>query len=90
MRAQLRMNRRTTIALALALLATAATVAGSPAAAATRVARAHQFVPHELIVKRDGQPTPRTRVLPAGVGVREAVATRPSTTRRRTSSPPRR
>ena len=74
MRAQLRMNRRTTIALALALLATAATVAGSPAAAATRVARAHRFVPHELIVKRDGQPTPRTRELPAGVGVREAVA----------------
>jgi len=74
MRAQLRMNRRTTIALAIALLSTAAAVAGSPAAAATRVERARAFVPHELIVKRDGQRTPRTRELPDGVGVREAVA----------------
>jgi serine protease len=68
------MNRRTTIALAFALLATAATVAGSPAPAATRVDEARPFVPHELIVKRDGQRMPRTRELPAGVGVREAVA----------------
>jgi serine protease len=74
MRAQLRMNRRTTIALVIALLAAAA-VAGPPAAAATRVERARTFVPHELIVKRDGQRMPRTRELPAGVGVREAVAT---------------
>jgi serine protease len=74
MRAQLRMNRRTTITLAIALLITAAAVAGSPAAAATRVERARAFVPHELIVKRDGQRMPRTRELPEGVGVREAVA----------------
>ena len=74
MRAQLRMNRRTTIALAIALLSTAAAVAGSPAAGATRVERARPFGPHELIVKRDGQRKPRTRELPDGVGVREAVA----------------
>ena len=74
MRAQLRMNRRTTIALAIALLVTAAAVAGSPAAAATGVERARSFVPHELIVKREGQRMPRTRELPGGVGVREAVA----------------
>jgi serine protease len=74
MRAQLRMNRRTTIALAIALLFTAATVAGTSAAAATRVEGARAFAPHELIVKRDGRRMPRTRELPDGVGVREAVA----------------
>src|SRR4051794_7099513 len=73
MRAQLRMNRRSTIALAIALLLTAAAVAGSSAAAATGVERARGFVPHELIVKRDGRSAPRTRELPPGVGVREAV-----------------
>jgi serine protease len=67
------MNRRTTIALAIALLATAAAVAGSSASAATRVDRARPFVPHELIVKRDGERLPRTRELPDGVGVRQAV-----------------
>jgi len=68
------MNRPSTIALATALLATAAAVAGSPAAAATRVERARQLVPDELIVKRDGQSAPRTRELPEGVDVRDAVA----------------
>src|SRR4051812_17923659 len=68
------MNRRTTIALAIALLATATAVAGSSASATTRVDRARPFVPHELIVKRDGERLPRTRELPDGVGVRQAVA----------------
>jgi serine protease len=67
------MNRRATIALFLALLAASA-VAGSPAAAEkAAVGPAHAFVPHELIVKLAGQRAPRTRELPAGIGVREAA-----------------
>jgi serine protease len=68
------MNRCLTIALALALLAACA-VAGSSAAATSRigVGPAREFVPHELIVKLDGERAPRTRELPDGVGVREAA-----------------
>jgi serine protease len=73
MRARLRMNKRLTIFLGLALL-TANAVVGSSAAAATRVERARAFVPHELIVKLDGERSAHTHGLPAGVGVREAAA----------------
>src|SRR5215213_2526611 len=73
MRAQLRMNRRSTISFAVALLA-ATVAAGSHASAATRVAGALSFAHRELIVKLDGQRVPRTRELPPGVGIREALA----------------
>src|SRR5215204_1617815 len=68
MRAQLRMNRRSTISFAVALLA--ATVA----AGSTRVDGVQSFSTRELIVKREGQRVPRTRELPPGLGVREALA----------------
>jgi serine protease len=67
------MKSRSTIAFAVALLAASAAV-GSPAAAVTRVDRAHPFVPHELIVKLDGQRAPRTRQLLSGTSVHEALA----------------
>jgi serine protease len=67
------MTRRSAIALLLALLAACAAV-GSPAAAATRVGAAREFVPHQLIVKLAGRRAASTRELPAGVGVRAATA----------------
>jgi len=73
MRAQLEMNRRSTIALFLALLVASA-AAGSSAPAETRVGRARHFVPHELIVKLSGQRVAHTQELPGGIGVREAAA----------------
>src|SRR4029078_8915473 len=88
MRAQLRMNRRTTIALAIALLATATAVARSPAAAATRVDRGREVVhaqarrtsdarecaPYALTARRAGGGMPRAGELAGGAGVRVAVA----------------
>ncbi len=66
------MTRRSAIALLLALLAACAAV-GSPAAAATRVGQAREFVPHQLIVKLAGRRAASTQELPAGVGVRAAA-----------------
>jgi serine protease len=67
------MTRRSTIALALALLA-AGVAAGSSAAASPRVAAAREFAPHQLIVKLAGRRAASTRELPAGGGVRAAAA----------------
>ena len=67
------MTRRSAIALLLALLAACA-AAGSPAAAATRVGAAREFVTHQLIVKLADRRAASTRELPAGVGVRATAA----------------
>ncbi len=67
------MKRSFPTALAVALLS--ATVATATSSAATQVASAREFVPHELIVKFDGDRTGRTRQLPAGIGVRDATRT---------------
>ena len=66
------MKRSLTIAFAAALLA--ASSAASAAHGAIGVGPARQFVPHEVIVKYDGERFAKTRELPAGVGVREATA----------------
>jgi serine protease len=65
------MTRSLPTALAIALLAALTTAATS--AAATRVDRAREFAPHQLIVRFDGERFGRARELAAGVGVRQAA-----------------
>jgi serine protease len=59
----------------LLILATVALLAlgAGPAAAATGISPARQFVPRQVIVKFDGQRRARTLALPPGTGVREAA-----------------
>jgi serine protease len=67
------MNRRIPIAVVAPLLAMLA-FAEAPADAATAVASAHGFAPHQLVVKFAGASSARTLRLPPTVGVREATA----------------
>lgn len=64
------MTRRLPILAMTILLAAAAT---TPAPAATGIAPARAFVPHEVVVKLEGQRGGRAIELPAGVGVRAAT-----------------
>jgi serine protease len=66
------MMRSLPISAAFALLATAIAVA--PAAAATGISPAREFVPHEIVVKLRGAGRERTVRLRKGVGVRAAAA----------------
>ncbi len=65
------MSPRLTTLAALAVLG-AGTVQGQ-AAAATAISPARAFVPHEVILKFEGQRSARTLRLPSGVGVRRAA-----------------
>jgi len=65
------MNRRLSTAAAAALLALLWAAPGADAV--TGVGRAHGFVPHQLLVKFEGE-SPRTVDLPSQVGVRAAAA----------------
>jgi serine protease len=66
------MNRRLPTLAALALLAVG--ISAAPAAATTAISPARAFVPGEVVVKLRGEPRGRAVELPAGVGVRQAVA----------------
>ncbi len=66
------MRNRRTIPLACAVLALAVTAAGSTAQT-VGVSPAREFVPRQLIVKLEGDRLPRTRAVPAGVGVHAAA-----------------
>ncbi len=66
------MNRSAPISAAVALLTLALAVA--PAAGATGVAPAREFVPRQIVLKLRGQREARAVSLPAGVGVRQATA----------------
>ncbi len=66
------MNRRLTTAATATLLALLSVAAAGKAAPG--LGPAHGFVPHQLVLKLDGQETARTIDLPSGVGVREAAA----------------
>jgi serine protease len=73
MERRLRNFAAATLAAALAPLG-ASLVPPATAGAATAIAPARGFVPHELVVKFEGARHGRTVALPAGVGVREAAA----------------
>jgi serine protease len=65
------MNRRLPTAAAAILLA--ALLGATPAAAATAIAPAHGFVPHQLLVKFAGERQARTIGLPPQAGVQQAA-----------------
>ena len=66
------MNRRLPIAATVTLLA-GLSFTTTTANAATGVAPAHGFAPHQLVVKLSGERAPRTLHLPERTGVREAA-----------------
>jgi serine protease len=66
------MNRRLSTATATLLTALIATAA--PAWAASGIAPAHGFAPHQLLVKFAGSGTAKRVALPARIGVRQAAA----------------
>ena len=67
------MTRRLSIAATTTLLAIPALLA-SPARAAVGLTPARAFVPHQVIVKREGERPAHTVRLPRAIGVGEAVA----------------
>jgi serine protease len=69
-----RLTNLTAATLPAALVAAAMPLGLPDAAAATAIAPARGFVPHQLIVKFEGERLGRTVTLPATVGVREAAA----------------
>src|SRR6476646_4243899 len=66
------MNRRLPIAAILTLLA-GLSLTTPTANAATGVAAARGFAPHQLVVKLADEPAPHTMRLPQTIGVREAA-----------------
>ncbi len=74
-----RMIRRLPILTAVVLLTSAA--ATTSAGASTGVSRAREFVPHQVVLKLEGQSSGRAVDLPPGVGVRSAAAALRSSSR---------
>lgn len=68
------MSRSLPIVAALTLLAASIAVSPPPAAARIGLGPARDFAPHRVVYKLAGERRGRTAVLPAGVGVRAAVA----------------
>jgi len=66
------MIRRLPIAAASVLLAGA--IAAAPATATTGLSAAREFVPQQVVLRFEGQPSGRALELPAGIGVQRAVA----------------